>query len=279
MTLPDGWHEAPLGDVCRIVSGGTPKTGQTEYWGGEVAWVTPNDLSRDRSQTVFHGERSLTQAGYSASSAKLFPAGSVVVSSRAPIGYVAIAGREMSTNQGCKTAVPPDFIDSRFLYWFMLSAKPDLETRASGTTFKEISAKGFSETLLRWPDLPEQRRIVQMIEGHLSRLDAAKSSAASAERRVRALGRSASAVEFPGHGPRVTLADLISGIEAGRSFGGAGGRAGPSEWGIIKVSAMTWGTFKPEENKAIRADLADPRYEIREGDLSTAVTKSPLVAM
>ena len=170
---PTGWSEAALGDVCRIVSGATPKTGVTKYWGGEIPWLTPNDMSRDRSQTLTGGERYLTELGYDSCSARLFPAGSVIVSSRAPVGYVAIAGREMCTNQGCKTAVPPDFIDSRYLYWYLLAAKPDLEARASGTTFKEISSKRFAETRLVWPDLAEQRRIVEILEDHLSRLDAA----------------------------------------------------------------------------------------------------------
>lgn len=108
--------------MCRIVSGATPKTGVTKYWGGgEIPWLTPNDMSRDRSQTLTGGERYLTELGYDSCSARLFPAGSVIVSSRAPVGYVAIAGREMCTNQGCKTAVPPDFIEPRYLYWELRS--------------------------------------------------------------------------------------------------------------------------------------------------------------
>jgi type I restriction enzyme S subunit len=184
---PKGWQEAALGDVCRIVSGATPKTGVPEYWGGDIAWITPNDLSRDRSQTLTSGERSLTQAGYDACSARIFPAGSVIVSSRAPVGYVTIAASDMCTNQGCKTAVPPDFIDSKYLYWYMVSAKPDLEARASGTTFKEISGKRFAETRIRWPQLGAQRQIVDVLEDHLSRLNAAKTALATARRRLNAL--------------------------------------------------------------------------------------------
>src|SRR3954453_5230480 len=110
MTAPSGWQEAALGDVCKIVAGATPKTGVPDYWGGDIRWITPNDLSKDRSQTLAGGERNLSLAGYESCSARLFPQGSVIVSSRAPIGYVAIAAAEMCTNQGCKTAVPPEFI-------------------------------------------------------------------------------------------------------------------------------------------------------------------------
>jgi len=200
---PAGWEHAPLGEVCRVVSGSTPKTGVAQYWGGSITWVTPNDLSRDRAQVIHGGERSLSKAGYESCSASLFPAGSVIVSSRAPIGYVAIAGEDMCTNQGCKTAVPPDFIDSRYLYWFLVNAKPDLEARASGTTFKEISGKRFAETEFWWPPVADQRRIVQTLEDHLSRLDAASASMDHALVRWEALWQSAveghlTGRDFPG---------------------------------------------------------------------------------
>jgi type I restriction enzyme, S subunit len=170
---PVGWQSASLGEVCRIASGATPKTATHEYWGGDIAWITPDDMSKDRSQTLLAGARSLTTAGYESCSARLFPAGSVIYSSRAPIGYVAIAGSEMCTNQGCKTAVPPDYLNSRYLYHYLRWITPDIESRASGTTFKEISGKRFAETELIWPTLDEQRRIVTTLEDHLSRLDAA----------------------------------------------------------------------------------------------------------
>jgi type I restriction enzyme S subunit len=190
-SLPNGWKGAALGNVCRIVSGATPKTAVARYWGGDVAWVTPNDLSKDRSQVVSDGERALSAEGLASCSAQLFPAGSVVVSSRAPVGYVAIAGSAMCTNQGCKTAVPPDYIDSRYLYWFLVNSKADLEARASGTTFKEISGKRFAETRFWWPPVDEQRRIVEILEDHLSRLDSATASLSRAATRLTALDRAA----------------------------------------------------------------------------------------
>ena len=171
--LPCGWSSAPLGEVCTVVSGATPKTANSALWGGDVAWVTPDDLSEDHSQTVFGGRRTLTGPGLASCSARLFPAGSVMFSSRAPIGYVAIAGVEMATNQGCKTAVPPASIASNYLYWHLVWSTPEIESRASGTTFREISGKRFAETMLRWPRIDEQRRIVEILEDHLSRLDAA----------------------------------------------------------------------------------------------------------
>lgn len=114
--LPPGWRTAPLGDVCRVVSGSTPKTEVAEYWGGDIPWLTPDDLSKHRGKLITGGRRGLTQAGYASCSTRLTPVGSVLYSSRAPIGYVAIATREMCTNQGFKTAVPgPDLLPD-FLY-------------------------------------------------------------------------------------------------------------------------------------------------------------------
>lgn len=185
--LPKGWSASTLGEICRIVSGATPKTGVESYWGGDVVWVTPNDMSSDRSQTLSRGERTITADGHASCGARTFPKGSVIVSSRAPVGYVAIAGTEMCTNQGCKTAVPPDFIDPKYLYWYMTFMRPDLEARASGTTFKEISKKRFAQTNLIWPELAEQRRIVNTLEDQLSRLDAANAAVSRSIRRLTAL--------------------------------------------------------------------------------------------
>lgn len=117
------------------------------------------------------------------------------------------------------------------------------------------------------PSLDEQRRTVAILEDHLSRLDAAEASLQSAERRIVALERSSLNAHFGCDGTDVPLRDIVLEIGAGKSFGGASAQAADDEWGIIKVSSMTWGTFRPEENKAIEADRADPRYEVREGDL------------
>ena len=186
MTLPPGWRSAPLSESCLVVSGATPKTSEAQYWGGDVEWVTPADMSRDRSQYISGGLRRLTRAGYDSCSTRLVPSGSVVFSSRAPIGYVAITKGPLSTNQGCKTAVPLPGLDPRFLYWQLIWRTPEIASRARGTTFKEISGRAFGETELAWPPLDEQRRIVEILEDHVSRLDAA---ASAGPRQSRDVGR------------------------------------------------------------------------------------------
>ena len=174
--VPAGWQSAPLGEICRVYSGATPKTGVPEYWGGDIPWITPLDMSGNVGQYMDGGARFITKAGLNSCSAKVIPAGSVVYSSRAPIGYVAIATADVATNQGCKSATPPEFIDTKYLYYYLIWRTPEIRTRASGTTFLEISGKRFAETLLLWPTLDEQRRIVAILEDHLSRLDAAEVS-------------------------------------------------------------------------------------------------------
>ncbi len=212
--LPAGWSTAPLGEVCRVVSGATPKTGRPDYWGEDIEWLTPKDMSLDRSKTLHRGLRRLSRSGYDSCSAQLFPEGSVIVSSRAPVGYVTIAGRPMCTNQGCKTAVPPEFIDPNFLYWFLLASTDDLQARASGTTFKELSAKEFGRTELKWPALPMQRRIVAIVEDHLSRLDAADAGLAAASHRLQAYESTALAAVSEGYGrPLADVAQIQGGIQ------------------------------------------------------------------
>jgi type I restriction enzyme S subunit len=109
----------PLGECCRIVSGSTPKRNKAEYWDGDIPWVTPKDLSKLDSPILKDAPEKITQAGYTSCSTTLMPEGSILFSSRAPIGHVAIAGRAMCTNQGFKSLVPGDKVHSPYLYWCM----------------------------------------------------------------------------------------------------------------------------------------------------------------
>ena len=109
-----------LGDV---ISGGTPNTGNNNYWNGDIPWITPKDLSSYNSVFIAHGERYITKDGLNNSSAKLLPKGSVLLTSRAPIGYLAIASNELCTNQGFKSIIcKPEIINYRYLY-YLLSTK------------------------------------------------------------------------------------------------------------------------------------------------------------
>jgi len=169
--LPEGWVVKKLGEVGKIVSGGTPSTAIPEYWNGNISWITPADLSGYNSKHIESGRKSITELGLQNSSARLIPKESVLFSSRAPIGYVVIAAKEVCTNQGFKSVVPNKSVSSDYLYYFLKASKENAEKVASGTTFKEISLKSFSELEIPLPPLPIQRAIVAKIEAVFSELD------------------------------------------------------------------------------------------------------------
>jgi len=171
--IPDHWRWARMGDVATIVGGGTPRTDRSEYFGGDVPWITPADLSGYKEKTIARGARNITQAGLENSGAKLLPANAVLFSSRAPIGYVAIASNPVATNQGFKSFILRDELLPDFVYYYLQRAKDFAVALASGTTFLEISGKNAARLPIPIPPLDEQRQIVAEIEKQFSRLDEA----------------------------------------------------------------------------------------------------------
>jgi type I restriction enzyme S subunit len=146
------------------VGGGTPKTNNLDFWDGTIAWITPADLSGYESMYISAGSRNITEEGLRSSSAQLIPTGSVLYSSRAPIGYVAIASNPIATNQGFKSVVPYQLRMNQYLYYCLKARTDDITQRATGTTFKEISGSQMAETIIPLPPLKEQERIVESIE-------------------------------------------------------------------------------------------------------------------
>lgn len=165
------YREYKISEIGKIVSGATPKTSIPEHYGGNIAWITPADLSGYQEKYISRGARNITQAGYDSCSAQLMPAGTVLFSSRAPIGYVAIAQNPICTNQGFKSIVPNDSVDSEFLYYQLKYLRKQIQEMGSGTTFKEISAKTLGEVRIVVPSISEQKRIVARIEELFSELD------------------------------------------------------------------------------------------------------------
>ena len=162
------WIEAPISSIGSVVGGGTPSTKHDEYYDGDIAWITPKDLSghhgRYISRYISHGERSISTAGYNYSSAQMLPAGTVLFSSRAPIGYIAIAKNELCTNQGFKSIIPKlDVCNSDFLYYLLSHYKGDIETIASGTTFMEFSGTALKNFIVKIPELSTQEAIAGIL--------------------------------------------------------------------------------------------------------------------
>ena len=154
------WKKVKLSELGTIVGGGTPSTKKEEYYGGDIPWITPKDLANFGERYIEHGNRNITLAGLGNSSAKILPAGSILFSSRAPIGYIAIAANNVSTNQGFKSIIPNSDVDSLFLYYLLKFNKDKIENMGSGTTFKEVSASIMKSIEVFIPtEIVEQRKI------------------------------------------------------------------------------------------------------------------------
>ena len=148
------WPDCTLSDIGSIVAGGTPSKSKPEYYADRgIAWITPKDLSIDKSKFISHGENDISELGFSKSSATKMPAGTVLFSSRAPIGYIAIAQNEVTTNQGFKSVVPNEDIGTAYVYFLLRSLLPTIEGMASGSTFKEISGAGMKSVPTVMPDI------------------------------------------------------------------------------------------------------------------------------
>lgn len=162
-----------MSEISEVVGGGTPDSKRSEYWGGDVAWITPADLSGYHTKTIACGARSITQSGLANSGARVLPSGAVLMSSRAPVGYVAIAAQPLTTSQGFKSFVLGDAVLAEYVYWFLKGNSDLLREYASGTTFAEVSGRRAGEIPIPIPPLAEQHRIVAALEERLTDIDAA----------------------------------------------------------------------------------------------------------
>ena len=157
------WATVTIGEIAEVIGGGTPSSKVDEYWGGSIPWLTPKDLSGYAFRRVKSGKRNITGSGLANSSARLLPKNTVLVTSRAPIGYVVLADNEIATNQGFKSLILNDGYDPDFFYYLIKHNVPTLEAVSSGTTFKEISGKAFKQIKFNVPPLPEQKAIAHIL--------------------------------------------------------------------------------------------------------------------
>ena len=206
-----------ISEIGDIISGATPKTNVLTNFGGEIPWVTPADLSGYTEKYISHGARNLTQQGYDSCSTHLIPAGTVLLSSRAPIGYVAIAKNEICTNQGFKSIVPKTFVNSEFLYYQLKSLKNTLQNLGSGTTFKELSAKKLATVQVVIPSLEEQKSIVSKIEELFSKLDASVAELKTAKEKLKVYRQAVLKEAFTGFTQKglVEISEIVEDIRIG----------------------------------------------------------------
>lgn len=159
------WIECKISDIGTVVGGATPSTKKKEnYDNGKIAWITPKDLSTFSGRYINRGERNITEIGLKSCSTQLLPKGTVLFSSRAPIGYVAIAANEVCTNQGFKSVIPNENMDPLFLFYLLKYNKDAIEGMGSGTTFKEVSGNTMKNIVVRVPtDIKLQKQISHLL--------------------------------------------------------------------------------------------------------------------
>lgn len=171
------WENVALGDVCTIVNGGTPKSDVPEYWHGDLNWITPKEMGKLTSREITSTERKITEKGIKNSSAKLLPVNSVILSSRAPIGHLAINKSLMATNQGCKGLVPSERLHYEYLYYFLSHSRQLMNDMGSGATFKELSSSKLATVEIPLPPLATQQRIVAKLDAIFAEIDRATAAA------------------------------------------------------------------------------------------------------
>ena len=172
-----GWEIKSLDNVTNIINGGTPKSAVSEFWGGEVAWLTPKDMGKLSNHNVSSTSRTITQLGLSKCSAKLIPENSIILSTRAPIGHLAINSVPMAFNQGCRGLVPNDSLILKYLFHYLSANIDVMNGLGTGTTFKELSAGALKSLQIPLPPLEEQKRIVSILDEAFEGLDRARENA------------------------------------------------------------------------------------------------------
>lgn len=163
------WVERKISDIGTVVGGATPSTKKPEnYEDGKIAWITPKDLSLFSGRYIERGERNITETGLKSCSTQLLPKNAVLFSSRAPIGYVAIAANELCTNQGFKSVIPNENTDPLFLFYLLKYNKEIIERMGSGTTFKEVSGKTMKNIIVK---VPTNKKVQEKISSILDVID------------------------------------------------------------------------------------------------------------
>ena len=271
-----------LGDICEIVSGSTPKSNVAEYWDGDIKWITPAELNEE-SYIVSDTVRKITQLGVQKTGLTPFPAGTVILSSRAPIGKVAIAGCEMYCNQGFKNLICSSAIDSRYLYWFLKGKTGYLNSLGRGATFKEISKQIVASIEIEVPPLEQQKVIVQLFEKVNEIIKGRKLELGTLDTLIKA--RFVEMFGDPVSNQKgwdiYQLEECLERIDNGKSFVCSDKPRTGINPAVLKLSAATYGDYRPDENKALLDEgLFIEAAEVHSGDLLFTRKNTPeLVGM
>ena len=157
------WVEKALSDKCRVTQGGTPDTTVSAFWGGSIQWITPAEMGKISNKYIAKTVRSITKEGLANCSSELLPKNSIIISTRAPIGHLAINQEQMAINQGCHGLVPNVGVDAHFIYYTLDKSRGILNDLGSGNTFKELSGKALKNFVLPYPAVAEQQKIADCL--------------------------------------------------------------------------------------------------------------------
>ena len=169
--IPQDWDIVAIRRIFQILNGSTPSSGVEDFWNGEIHWATPDDLGKLEGDTLIETERCITEKGFQSCGSSLAPIGSLVLSTRAPIGHLAIAGSELCTNQGCRSLVFRDADSNKYFYYLLLTGRPELESFGQGSTFKELSNSALAGIFLCRPSVNDQRAIASFLDRETARID------------------------------------------------------------------------------------------------------------
>lgn len=263
------WEMVAIRDIAEVISGATPKSSVSDYWGGDVLWATPTDLSKNEGAYLSQTSRRITRAGLSSCAAQILPPNSVLMSSRAPIGLVAINTEPMATNQGFKSLIPDQSrVFEGYLYHWLATNTAYLQSLGNGATFKEVSKSVVQRIEIPLPPLEEQRRIAGILDAADALRRRRREAIALLDTLPGAIfaemfGKLTSSNRFP----RDQLSKLITGFETGKNLAPATAEEG-SRYRVLKVSSVTKGEFLEAESKPLPADYLPPSsHFVKQGDL------------
>ncbi|WP_286741759.1 restriction endonuclease subunit S [Pseudoalteromonas sp. UBA2102] len=263
-----GWSISKMSEVTNIISGGTPKSGISDYWFGDVKWITPKDMGKITGIYVSETGRNITQLGLDKSSAKLIPENSVILSTRAPIGYLAINTVPMATNQGCRGLVPKNTLDTKFLYYFLLKSVSLLNDLGSGTTFKELSKTALEKVEIPHPEITEQKHIVAILEQAFADIEQARAKTEQNLKNARELFESYLQQVFSQHGDDWGVKKIAEIAETclGKMLDKKKNKGNPKPY--LRNQNVQWFNINTDDLLEMRFEDSEyERYAIKKGDL------------
>ncbi|TAE31370.1 MAG: hypothetical protein EAZ92_02900 [Candidatus Kapaibacterium sp.] len=199
-SLPNGWRWEKLGEIAKIVNGSTPDSGVAEYWNGEILWATPTDIGKLEGIYLQDTQRKISAKGYENCSTHIVPTGTILLTSRAPVGNIALTSAEMCFNQGIKGILPKDNIHNLYLFFALKSIVPAIQNASHGNTFSEIPTEKLIKFLLPLPPtLAEQHEIAERVRQRLEEAERIRRAAARQLEAVSALAGAIVREAFPFH--------------------------------------------------------------------------------